>query len=102
MIVRLEPDDVRLDDPDDVGRFSVAVGEGVVDPGALLAARHAGGPAEEADHVWVRVDAVRGLARGRVAEGWDERFDGMVAYARTKGWLDEAGTSIKAHLEPAG
>jgi hypothetical protein len=30
---------------------------------------------------------------------WEEGFSAMVDYARGRGWLDEAGTHIRAHLE---
>jgi hypothetical protein len=34
-----------------------------------------------------------------VGDGWEGDLDAMVGYARSKGWLDEAGTSIQAHIE---
>jgi hypothetical protein len=47
----------------------------------------------------VEIDAVRRMAQGRVRTGWDQDFAGMLEYARSKGWLDETGTSIQAHVE---
>jgi hypothetical protein len=101
VLVRLGGATARLDDPDDCGRFSVAADAGV-DAGAALAGQGLGGPVEgDPGHVWVAVDGVRRLAAGRVGDGWDERFDGMLAYARTKGWLDDTGSAIKGHVEPS-
>ena len=33
--------------------------------------------------------------------GVGEQFDGMIAYATSKGWLDESGTRVRAHIERA-
>jgi hypothetical protein len=43
--------------------------------------------------------AVRRLASGRVPDGWDDDFQQMLTYAGTKGWLNEDGTAIQAHVE---
>ena len=43
--------------------------------------------------------AVRRMAGGRVPEGWDGDFAAMLQYAESKGWLDETGGSIQAHVE---
>ena len=53
----------------------------------------------EGDDAWITVDSVRRMAKGRVAPGWDENFDSMLAFARTKGWLDDGGNAIQAHVE---
>jgi hypothetical protein len=42
---------------------------------------------------------VRAMAGGRVGEGWADGFDRMLDYARGKGWLDDAGDAIQAHVE---
>jgi hypothetical protein len=39
------------------------------------------------------------LARGRVPDGWDEQFAGMLTYARGKGWIDDTGSRIQGHVE---
>jgi hypothetical protein len=59
------------------------------------------GPAGTAagdDHVWIAVDAVRQLAGGAADPAWEESFTGMLDYAESKGWLDEDGSSIRAHI----
>lgn len=57
---------------------------------------------DDGEHVWLDVVAAR--ASG-VATSDDptfgERFDGMIAFAAKHGWLDEAGTHVRAHIEPA-
>jgi hypothetical protein len=66
---------------------------------AILAEHDAGELSEKADHVVVPVDTLRRLAAGRVPEGWEADFEGMLADARTKGRLTEDGTAITAPLE---
>ena len=93
------PPVVTLVEPDDTARFHVLV-RGGTDPamvyGALVDA--AAGRLEE-DDAWISVDAVRRMAAGRVLEEWDADLETMLAYARSKGWLDDAGHAIRAHVE---
>lgn len=83
---------------DDFTAFDVRAG----DAAAALAALGGGGAAApEADHVFVTVDAVRRLAAealGGLSESWEDGFAQMLAYAGSKGWMNEDGTAIKAHL----
>ncbi len=104
--VDLATSSISLAEADDVGGFKVSAAgqppDGSADDaavGALLAEAGGGRAAQEPDHVWVAIDTVRLLAADQVGEDWAERFDAMVAYAATKGWLDEAGTHIKAHID---
>lgn len=91
---------VRLRQPEDVKGFHVAVLGGPTDDprlGDVLAPHgHLDG-----DHAWIRVDAVVALAGDAATEAWRADFDGMVAYARSKGFLSDDGTAIRAHLETA-
>lgn len=55
----------------------------------------------DGEHVWLDVAAARAVgidASGDAAFG--EQFDAMIAYAAGKGWLNEAGTHVRAHVEP--
>jgi len=45
-------------------------------------------------HVWVAIDALRAAAGGEAGA-----FDAMIAYAASKGWVDESGASVRAHIE---
>ncbi len=39
------------------------------------------------------------VAEGRALDdGWDERFAGMLAYAASRGWIDDDG-AVRAHVE---
>ena len=50
-------------------------------------------------HVMIPVETLRRLAAGRVPEGWDADFEAMLEYARSKGWLNDEGDAVRAHLE---
>ncbi|MEZ5232213.1 MAG: hypothetical protein R2755_15090 [Acidimicrobiales bacterium] len=92
----------ELVEPEDCKKFHVA--SGLVGAGNTEVASALGDWAAGAtdDHVWIRVDAVQAAAAGRVPEGWAADFDAMVGYAGSKGWLNEAGDAIAAHVEPLG
>jgi hypothetical protein len=93
------PPAITLEEADDCTRFHLLV-VGTQDPARLaevLAGRDVGRLAGE--DAFVRVDTLRSLAAGHVGGGWSDRFDGMVEYARGKGWLDEDGGAIQAHVE---
>jgi hypothetical protein len=100
MIVRVDvaSGSAVLDEPENCRAFHVAASGG--DPAAVAAALGLAGSAEgaPADHVWVGVDWVRAQAAGRVPESWNGEFEGMLAYASTKGWLNADGSSIQAHI----
>ncbi len=93
---------IELAEPEDCKRFHVAVRGG--DAAALGEALTAGGvgrllPAGEA---MIDTAAVRRMAQGQVPAGWDEDFAAMLGYAQSKGWLDDTGEAIRAHVEWAG
>ena len=100
--LREQPPVVSLEEPDDVTRFHVEV-VGGADRGLVFGALvDAAAGRLEGDDAYVAVDGVRRLAAGRVGPGWNDAFAGMLEHARTKGWLDEAGNAIKAHVEWPG
>jgi hypothetical protein len=94
------PATVELDEPEDCRRFHLLV-RGSGDDGHLAAALEHAGAGRLADHdtAFVSVDAVRGLAPGRVPDGWDADFAAMLEFAGMKGWLADGGATIQAHVE---
>ena len=90
---------VGLDEPDDCKRFHVEARGG--DAAALGAALEAGdvGRLLPTGEAMIDTAAVRRLAVGRVPDGWADDFAAMLAYAGSKGWLDDTGTAIQAHVE---
>ncbi|MEO6654104.1 MAG: hypothetical protein ABIP17_15770 [Ilumatobacteraceae bacterium] len=54
---------------------------------------------DEPGHVWLRIAEAR--ARGADASSGDDfnaGFDAMIEYAASHGWLDAAGTHVRAHV----
>ncbi|QSI48901.1 hypothetical protein [Thermobispora bispora] len=102
VLVRMQEDPaaVTLEEPADCTRFHVAI-EGDGDEEALRRALTGSGFGRlvSRDQAYIEVETVRRLARGRVDDGWPERFQAMLEYAARKGWLDETGTAIAAHCE---
>ena len=94
-----DPAPVGLKDPDDCGRFHVEV----IGPRDDAALAHALVDADvgrvEDGEAFVEIGAVRRMASGRVGASWADDFEKMLAYARSKGWLDPTETSIQAHVE---
>ena len=91
---------LTLEEPDDVSRFHLeAAGVTPEQAAAALTDASAGRlDPDEPDDAWIDPDAIRRMAADRVGEDWDERFEGMLGYARSKGWVGEDGF-IQAHCE---
>lgn len=96
MIVRLSPDaPPELDDLDRLDRLHAE------SPGPL--ARMMPGPAcrfdDDGEHVWLDIGAARASGAAQQDDGWLAGFDGMIAFAVSKGWVDATGTHVRAHVE---
>ncbi|WP_168701629.1 hypothetical protein [Gordonia paraffinivorans] len=84
-------------DADDLKRFQVDV-HGEVTEAGLNRALGGLGYAEGVEHVWVSVDElVRSSGRADDAD-WHSAFRKMVEYAGSKGWTDDDGTRLRAHI----
>ena len=91
---------VALRDEDDFGSFKVVV-RGMAEGDSRLAeVLEPYGSIAADGHALLRIDAVKDLAaaRGQDAE-WLAQLDGMIGYARSRGWLAEDGSAIQAHCE---
>jgi hypothetical protein len=95
MVIVVEGAEVRLDEPTDFKGFKVVVKGG--DASALESV----GRLEDDDTAWIQIEAVRRLAGDAADQAWEEGYDAMLAYARTKGWLHDARREIQAHVERA-
>ena len=57
---------------------------------------------DDAEHVWLDVAGARAIGVEASSDpAFGEGFDGMIGYAASKGWLNDAGTHVRAHIEPA-
>jgi hypothetical protein len=103
MIVRIDgpaPGAVTLEGPDDFTRFHVEV-RGLAaweEADAALGTAHVGHVADR-ECGFVSVDGLKRLAGPRADAAWSAELEKMLAYAKKKGWWDEASQSIGAHLE---
>lgn len=100
--LRTQPPVVTLEEPDDCTRFHLQVLGGTDLARVFGALVDAAAGRLEGDHAYVTIDALRRLASERVAADWPERFEGMLADARRKGWIDETGNLVQAHIEYVG
>jgi hypothetical protein len=98
MIVVLNPNEPpRLVDLDRLDRLHAEL-HGTLDEAEL------GDLCEPDDdqHVWLHVARARALGvQASPDPAFGDGFDGMIGYATSKGWLNEAGTHVRAHVEPA-
>jgi hypothetical protein len=85
---------VALVDGENFRAFAVVVEGADVDLGGALE----GVGAVDGEYVWLDPEAVRGLAGEAAGPEWLAQFDGMIEFARSKGWVDGAGR-VRAHVE---
>ncbi|MEY2455868.1 MAG: hypothetical protein QOK06_962 [Acidimicrobiaceae bacterium] len=97
MIVRVSADGaVALVEVDDLARFHVEAERGADVDGALATAG-AGRLGADGD-ARITVTWLRSTSRRAGEPAWDDGLEGMLGYAGTKGWLDDDGATIRAHV----
>jgi hypothetical protein len=69
---------------------------GVSDEAAAAALAAAGLGTVDGDNAWLDAGALRAAGDGSAA--WATGFDGMLAYAASKGWSSEDGARVRAHI----
>lgn len=101
MYFRITKDATELVEPEVVTAFSVVCQDGLARDDLAESVRRAelGDLLPGDTHVMVRVDAIRRYAAGRVGESWESDLAGMLAYAANKGWTDETGERVRAHID---
>lgn len=92
---------VEVVDADDCSSLAITAEVPSHVAGQILLADGIASAAEEGA-VWLDVDELRRRAAPAGSDGWADRFDGMIAFARGKGWLDDSGRSVRAHLVTEG
>jgi hypothetical protein len=98
MIVRITAAGLDLQEAEDFTAFSATSELEDAELASTLESL-GGAVAGEGTHVWLPAEALTAAAPS-ASPAWLEQFDGMVAYARSKGWTDEAGR-LRAHVTPA-
>ncbi|MDO8251289.1 MAG: glucose 1-dehydrogenase [Rhodoferax sp.] len=86
---------ITLDEPSDFNRLDVLVDP--QSPERLEQAIARIGSPDGADHVRLSPSVLRFLSSDAGSAEWDAKFDAMISYAASKGWLDEQGR-VRAHL----
>jgi hypothetical protein len=89
---------VTLDDADDFQSFSVVVAAPRAAAPSVTKALAAAGLRLEDGHCWVPQAWLRADNGAPRPDDWQAKFDGMIAYAAKKGWIDEATGDVRAHV----
>lgn len=100
MIIRVDvgAGTVELREPAAFNGFHVEAAPGT-DEAAVAGVLGDAGRVAGAGHVWVRATAVEGWAGAAADDAWRDGYAKMLAYAAGKGWLDESGEFVQAHIE---
>ncbi len=89
---------VTAQDASNLNALSVAL----VDADAELAAKVLGAYGRiDGAHVWLDIERLKSFAPEPRPCSWDQRFAETMAYAQSKGWTDETGQFVRAHIESA-
>lgn len=92
------PPAVELRERNNFRELSIRV-TGEADADQLSAALAGDGRLDDDAHAYLEVAALRALAGDSARnEDWQNSFDGMIGYARSKGWVDQGG-AVRAHIE---
>jgi hypothetical protein len=98
MIVRIHDDGaVTLEDADTFTALHVAALG--LDPGAILDALGEDATAASDEALWLAIDRLHALGARHGGPDWRAGCDRMLDYARSKGWVDESGHHVRAHIE---
>ncbi len=100
MIVHVHPDrSITLDDPDTFDAFSIRA------PGfachEIVEAFGSDAREDGDEHVFLSIARLHALGDVHGGAGWRKGCDAMIAYANGKGWVDERGEYVRAHIEPS-
>lgn len=89
--------DISLEEPDVFTAFAITGPVPASDEQIDALRRRGVYVAESNSHAFVEPQAVAALAQsGPVGPDWLEQFESMLAYAGSKGWVDDAGR-VRAH-----
>jgi hypothetical protein len=53
----------------------------------------------EGEHAWLDIAQLRALSPLAEDQEWNEGFEATMAYADSKGWVNDSGTEVRAHLD---
>jgi hypothetical protein len=97
-----ERPEARVVDVDNLTALHLALGEVTDEEASEVLERSGLGRLKDADVAFLDTAALRAAAEPRAtAADWPTRWDAMIAYARTQGWLSDDGASVQVHVESA-
>jgi hypothetical protein len=97
-----EHPEARVVDIDNLSALHLALGEVTDEEAAAVLERAGLGRFKDAGTAYLDTAALRAAAEPRAtAPDWAAQWDGMIALARSKGWLSEDGASLQVHVESA-
>lgn len=96
IVVSTDPDTVVLDDAEDFTAFDVVAPSSADDD---LDRRLGPLAQRDGDHLWVDLEELAALAGTRATDAdWQTGLAAMVDYARSKGFLSDDGSALRAHI----
>jgi len=93
-------DTITLEDAGNFREFHVAIDGDVAAAVAVFGGRAAVSVRD--NHLWIDIAFVQELAGDAADTEWQAQFEGMLAYANSKGWIDEPANRVEAHIQPPG
>lgn len=98
MYVEVSPSGgVSVREPDELGELAVRA-PGLEEEDVSEALASAGCGSVDNGHAWLKIHELRARAGAQPAE-WVEAFEGMIDFARSRGWLTQDGERVQAHIE---
>jgi hypothetical protein len=98
MYVEITPaDSAVVKDPENLRELAVRA-FGLAEPDVAQALAAAGLGAVDAGYAWLEVAQLRASGTAQPPQ-WAEEFDGMIAFAKSCGWISEDGRSVRAHID---
>lgn len=95
-------DQVRLEEPDDLRRFRLAVVDPAATPERVARALSGIGRLDGDTHAWIDEPALRRMGAKANDPAWQDGLSGMIAMARRYGFVDPETGAVRVHLEWAG
>lgn len=98
MIVHVHADSsITLDDADTFSAFSVEAGEITI--AEIVAALGSDASVIDDEHVWIPIERLYTLGATHGGPDWRAGCHGMIQFATSMGWVDEAKQKVRAHVE---
>src|SRR5919205_2929902 len=95
-----ERPEARVVDVENLTALHLALGEVTDEEAGEVLERSGLGRLRDGDTALLDVAALRAAAEPRAdAPDWADRWDGMIAHARSQGWLSEDGATVQVHVE---